>query len=560
MTTKTKNNHFTARFQDGTEVNFTKDISLLEIVDMIRPCGMDKIILARVNNQICSLLQKIKQDSLIEWIPLNTTEGMRAYHQSLCLILIRSFEDLYPHKRLLIDHSLGKGYYCELKSDKCISRRMVKILKKRMHEIVNENSAIEPAFLSQKEFTKYFQNICENSSFLFGPKRPSELAFYRSGNTIEYLDTPLLPKTGLLISFDLQHWPPGMILCFPTEDNLHEKLLPIRQKKLFNVFHEYGQWINIQGIQHVSDVNKLIRDNKIQNLIKIAEALHEKRIAEIADMLYHKHRHSKVILIAGPSSSGKTTFTKRLKIQLHVNGLVPLTISLDDYFLDWGKTPKDDNGNYDFESIAALDIDRLNTDLKQLLKGKEVQLPRYDFKHGKSIPGPRCQLATHQPVLIEGLHSLNDKITTGIPRRNKFKIYVSVLTQLNITDHLRVPTSDIRFLRRLIRGHLFRGHSATRTIERWPLVRDGEERNIFPFQEESDAIFNSSLTYELPVLKAIVSHLLETIRDKSSTFPEAQRLLQLLHTSYTLSPEEVPPNSILREFIGGSNFNYGTQS
>jgi uridine kinase len=345
-----------------------------------------------------------------------------------------------------------------------------------------------------------------------------------------------------------------MILRLPFDPFGRPSNPALHRKKLFHVFEEYGQWLHIQGIQKLADLNRIIRENRIDELIKVAEGLHEKRIARIADTIHRKNR--RIILIAGPSSSGKTTFTKRLYIQLRVSGLFPRTLSLDDYFLDWENTPKDPEGNYDFESPAALDIQRLKQDIPRLLNGKRVRVPRYDFLKGKSVEGPEIRLESGQPLLIEGLHGLNHGLFSFLPARLVHRIYVSVLTQLNITDHLRVSTSDIRFLRRILRGHLFRGHPARHTIERWPLVRQGEENNIFPFQEAADTIFNTSLTYELAVLNPLVTPLLKKVRSSDKVRVEALRLMDLLMLANPVPAQHIPSNSILREFIGDSSFRY----
>ena len=543
-------------FEDGKKLTFPKDITPMEILESTHPSEQKTIVLAKVNNIIYNLYQKIKTDSSISWIHINSIEGTRSYQQTLSLIFIRAVKELYPAIKILIDHSLGNGLFCELKGTKHPNRKMIEKIKIQMQKIITKNEIIKPLIVPHEQAVKYFKDWGEKPPLFTEKGKLANLTFYQCGEIIDYINYPLLPSTGYIKSFDLHYWPPGVILSFPEPSNIDQLPHFVKQKKLFRVFSEYGQWENILGIEKVNHINEAIRSGEIFDLIKIAEGLHEKKIVQIAEQITRKKKNIRIVLIAGPSSSGKTTFAKRLKIQLRVNGLNPLSISLDDYFLDRDKTPKDKNGNYDFESPMAIDTSRLNKDLKKLMRGEEVELPRYDFKEGKSIAGPKYKLEPQQPILIEGLHSLNSRLTREISRKNKLKVYVSALTQLNITDHIRVPTSDVRILRRLIRDYQFRGHSTTYTIEHWPLVRQGEEKYIFPFQEKADIIFNSSLVYELAVLQKLVTPLLEKVPENHQTFPEAQRLLELLSYFLPIQPNEVPPNSILREFIGGSSFSY----
>jgi len=556
MGNKAKQKTVNVRFEDGQESTFPQNVTLLKILESTHLPDKETIVLAKVNNRICNLHQKIGNDCSVQWIHIPSTEGMRSYQQTLSLVFIRAAKELYPTTKILIDHSLGNGLYCELKANKHPNHRMVEKIKNQMHKIIDKDEVIKPLLVSYEQAVKYFKDWGEEPPLFVEKEKLSNLTFYQCGKIINYINYPPFPSTGYIKSFDLHYWPPGVILSFPESSNIYQLPRFIKQKKLFRVFSEYGQWENILGIEKVNDINEAIKSGEIFDLIKIAEGLHEKKIVQIAEQITRKKKNVRIILIAGPSSSGKTTFAKRLNIQLRVNGLAPLAISLDDYFLDRDKTPKDKDGNYDFESPMAIDTFRLNEDLKKLMWGETVELPRYDFKEGKSIPGPKHKLKPQQPILIEGLHSLNSQITREIPRKNKLKIYVSALTQLNITDHIRVPTSDVRILRRLIRDYQFRDHSTVYTLEHWPLVRQGEGKYIFPFQEETDIIFNSSLVYELAVLRDLVQPLLEKVPENHQTFPEAQRLLELISYFLPIEAGKVPSNSILREFIGGSSFSY----
>jgi len=555
MILRIRENTFTAQFSGGNESVFLKGTTLLDILKHHRPPEKETVVLAKVNQRLCSLQQSIDEDCTIEWVPTPSLEGTRAYQQTLCLILIRAVLELYPHQKLLIDHSLGKGLFCRLQHKRAISLWTVKKIKKRMMEIIQSNESIQPVTLSREQAAERFRLNGEKDTLLLGNQEQFRFTFYQSGGVLDFFDHPLLSSTNRVQTFDLRPWPPGMILNFIETSS--QNLPPfIKQKKLFRVFHEYGRWESILKIQKAADINEASESGEILDLVKIAEGLHEKKIAHIADTITKKKKIIRIVLISGPSSSGKTTFTKRLGIQLRVNGLKPLMISLDDYFLNREQTPRTANGDYNYESPEAIDILQLNRDLQSLLAGETVPLPHYDFKLGKRLPGATRHLESHQPILIEGIHGLNDQITPSISRNNKLKIYISALTQLNITDHTRVPTSDVRLLRRLIRDYQFRNYSPEHTIERWPLVRLGEEKNIFPFQEEADIMFNSSLIYELPVLREMVKPLLERVPPTHAAFFEAQRLILLLLFFLPLSPNEVPSNSILREFIGRSSFDY----
>lgn len=556
MKLKTPGSTFTAQFKNGKKSTFLKGISLLEIMDYERPENPDTIILARVNNIVLDLKQKIQDDCIIEWLTLDSYECKRSNQQTICLVLIRAVHELFPGQELLIDHSLGKGLYCELKDGFKLSRRKTRKIEKRMHELIAMDDPIDSLNVLRDKALDILEARHEKRTWLAGNELISSLTLYRYGDTIDYLGYPLHVTTHHLSHFHLEYWAPGFILNIPDDEEIHPCPPEIKQKKLFQVFHEYGRWERIYGIEKVADINEAIQDKSVYDLIKIAEGLHEKKFASIADQITRKRKSLRVILIAGPSSSGKTTFTKRLTIQLLVNGLRPHTISLDDYFLDRDKTPVDSEGKHLFESLEAIDVERFNDDLINLLEGRTVQLPKYDFMEGKSVEGEAICIGKNQPILIEGLHGLNDKLTSSIKKKNKLKIYVSALTQLNVTSHLRVPTSDVRLLRRMVRDSKFRNYTAHETIERWPEVRRGEEINIFPFQEETDIIFNTSLMYELAILRSVAVPLLESVKPGQSTYPEARRLLQFLLCFLPISPDLVPLNSMLREFIGRSSFHY----
>jgi len=556
MLLRTKENTFIAHLSGGKESVFLKGTPLFEILEHERPPNQHKVVLAKVNRRVTSLRQTIENNCRIDWIFKESQEGFRAYRQTLSLVMLDVIKELLPKANVYIDHSLENGFYCEFKEVNSLNARMVKKIKTQMEACIQRDEKIEPKVVTIKEALALLEKQGEKPAWHLGYKDLTHITLYQLGETTEYMTYPLFPSTGHLSAYDLVYWPPGMILRFPDFPNLENVPPMMMQKKLFQVFQEYGRWEQILKIQKVSDLNEAILSKEIYDLIKIAEGLHEKKIASIADTILKKRKNLRLVLIAGPSSSGKTTFAKRLNIQLKVNEMRPLAISLDDFFLNRSETPKDKDGNYDFESLKAIDVAKFNRDLKSLFNGDMTILPRYDFKAGKQINGPSVRLESDQIIIVEGLHCLNELLTEDIPGQNKLKIYISDLTQLNITDHLRISTSDVRLLRRLIRGYRFRGHSASYTLENWPLVRQGEEKHIFPFQENADIIFNSSLMYELSVLRVFAKLLLQTISENEPAFSEAQRLLNLIFHFLPISPKEVPTNSILREFIGGSSFQY----
>lgn len=556
MKIRIKENTFTAEFTDGTVKSFLKGTDVIEIISIVSPPSYQNIVLARINNRIVDINEQIGENCYIEWLYKDSPQTIHFYKQTLCFILLRAFHEIFPDKKLLIDHSIGDGLYCEPVPAENLTKKNVKKIKSRIIEIINKNEPITAKNLLLDQAREELIIKGESSSLFFGIKEKSYLKFSSSGKYLNFLNSPLFCKTGFLNIFDLLYHPPGLILRLPEQIGIKKLPVYTKYKKIFSVFQEYREWENIVNIQKAADINDAISNKTISKIIKTAEGLHEKKIASIADNITSNRDIIHTVLIAGPSSSGKTTFAKRLEIQLRINGLKPLILSLDDYFLSKDKTPIDKEGKPDIESPNALDINRLNSDLTGLFRGKMVELPKFDFKNQKQISGPSFRLSPNNPVLIEGIHALNNSITSSISKKRKLKIYVSALTQLNITDHIRVPTSDIRLLRRLIRDYKFRKNSLAYTLNQWPQVRKGEEKNIFPFQESADIIFNSSLMYEPAVLRFMLKPLLNSILNKEYIYSEAYRLSQLLYFFMPITPQEIPLNSILREFIGNSSFSY----
>jgi uridine kinase len=488
---------------------------------------------------------------------MDTRDGMSVYRRSLAFILIRAVREVFDRASVNIRHSLSKGYYCEIDLGRPLELRDLEILEKRMRELVDADEPFVRQEIKVEEALKLFEQDGQADKVgVLRYRTEDTVSIYRLGDFIDYFYGCLAPSTGIINLFELRYYPPGFILRFPLDSD-PSGIPPFEeQKKMAEIFREYVQWGRIMGIDNVGLMNQRVEKKESRRVTRIAEALHEKKMAQIADMIAAKVTCPRLILISGPSGSGKTTFSKRLAIQMSVNGLKNVTLSLDNYFLDRDETPRDETGEYDFEAPDALDLDLLNSQLLDLIAGKEVKIPRFSFKSGRRVGSRRFRLEPDQILILEGIHALNPSVTPSIPSIMKFEIYVSALTQLNIDDHNRVPTTDTRKLRRIVRDNLFRGYTALDTLIRWESITKGENLYIFPYQEEADVMFNSSLVYELCVLKTHAEKLLRQIKDDAHEYAEARRLLRFLSYFLEVPADEVPRNSILREFIGGSIFKY----
>lgn len=541
---------------EGKYFTFPKGISLEEILEEVDLYDKRIVVAAIVNNRLSDLTDTIEENSRIRYLTINDEVGNRIYRRSLYLVMTKAIQELYPGSRLLIEHSLSNGIYCELKKDRPLSSRDLAMIKEKMMEYVNRDVPIRKLVKSKSELMEIYkkQGYLDKVEML-GFLERDEYTVYELEGYFDYYFYNLVPRTGILDRFDLHLQMPGFILLHPKRGKPYEVPEYVEQEKLAEAFHEFERWGEIIGVATVSDLNKIIKKGKFKDLVNIMEALHEKKIARIADQIAEEKDKNKIILIAGPSSSGKTTFAQRLSIQLRVNGINPVSISTDDYFVDREKTPRDENGEYDFESIEAIDLELLNEDLLALLQGEKVEIPTFNFLTGRrEYRGNYIQVDREHPIIIEGIHSLNDRLTEFIPENNKFKIYISALTQINIDRHNRIPTTDNRLLRRMVRDNFFRNRSAASTLEWWPAVRKGEEMNIFPFQENADVMFNSGIVYELAILKKYATPLLKQITPEDEYYYQAERLLELLDCFLPMDEDAVPGNSILREFIGGSIF------
>lgn len=541
----------------GETIEVYENETLYHILMRVHKNDYFKYLGAKVNNKLKGLCSKdFKDNDIIEFIDITNPDGHRIYVRTLSFIYVKACKDIYDDIDVTINHSLNKGLYTELQYKHLVTKKHLDAIKDRMQEIIDGKKPIKTIFLSVEKAREIFSSQ--------GMSDKVEMLKYWSKDYIRvyemdgYYDTfygYLAPNTGFIDKFDLRLFYPGIILNYPTRESNFELPEYIEQKKLSKVFKEAEEWGEIMDVAHVGALNNKIADNTIRDMIRLNEALHEKKIAYIADEIT-KDKNIKIVLIAGPSSSGKTTFAQRLSIQLRVNGKKTYEISLDDYFVDRHLTPKDEKGDLDFESIKALDLELFNEHLIDLMAGEEVQIPVYNFKKGcREFTREPVRLTDEHIIIIEGIHGLNDEITKSIPQANKYKIYISALTQLNIDRHNRISTSDLRLLRRLVRDYTHRGNDAAKTMELWDNVIKGAERYIFPYQENADAIFNSALVYELGVLKKYAEPIIMEIDEDNIFYPERQRLLKFL--SYFLPIEDesdIPKTSILREFIGGSSF------
>lgn len=534
-------------------------ILLKELADKAQPKFKDKIVLARVNGKLCELWKKVYPDSKIEYITTAQSDGLLTYKRSATLIMLKAIYDVYGHtdiERVKVEFSLSKGYYCTVKGNVSVNDEFICRVKARMREIVDGDMPIIKHTIPKDEAVKHFGNHgMYDKEKLFRYRKSSTVNVYRLDGFEDYYYGYMVPSSGYIQHYELFLYDKGFVIQFPTVENTKDIPEFAPQNKLFKVLDESTEWCRMLGVETVGDLNETIVSGNIKELILVQEALQEKKLADIAQRI-SDDPSKKFIMIAGPSSSGKTTTSYRLAIQLRAHGMRPHQISLDNYFVDREFTPKDENGDYNFECLEALDIEQFNKDMTALLNGERVELPSFNFKLGKrEYNGDYKELGPSDVLVIEGIHGLNDRLSYSLPKESKFKIYLSALTQLNIDEHNRIPTTDGRLIRRIVRDAQTRGTSAKKTIAMWPSVRKGEEENIFPFQEEADVMFNSALIYELALLKQYAEPLLFGIGRDEPEYPEANRLIKFLDYFLGIPNDFIPINSIAREFIGGSCFN-----
>lgn len=512
---------------------------------------------ARVNNKVQGMHYRLYNDKDVEFLGMRSGSGSRTYTRTLFFICCKAINDLYGNVEVRIDIPVSKGYYVHVKLGRDITADDVARIRCRMQEIIDAGTPIRRRMVTAEEAIRLFSEKGDMSKVkLLKGQGKLYTVYYQIDDFIDYFYGALLTSTSEVYLFDLVAYSDGMLLRVPSREDPGQLCPMPRQQKMFDVFKEHHEWQNIIGLRTVGDLNDAVDKGFATDIINVNEALQEKKIARIADQIAARH-DVKLVLLAGPSSSGKTTTCKRLSIQLLTCGLKPLQISLDDYFIDRDKTPLDANGEYDYESIHALNIDLINEQFNALFKGEEIELPRYNFQAGKSEKsGKRLKLAPNDIVVVEGIHALNPELTAQIPEQQKFRVYVSALTTILLDEHNYIPTTDNRLLRRIIRDYKYRGVSAQESIHRWPSVRAGEERWIFPYQENADAMFNSAMLYELAVIKQQAEPLLEQVPENCEEYAEAHRLLKFLRYFHAISYRQLAPTSLLREFLGGSSFKY----
>lgn len=548
-----KNNNSTREFPEGS--------SLLDIYNgfnLAMPYGP---VSAKVNNKVESLDFRVYYNKDIEFLDITSSSGMRTYVRSLFFILVKAVEELYPQGSISLEHPISKGYFCKLHIDRTIGLDDVQRIKQKMQEIIAADIPYTRTESHTEKVVRLFEERgMPDKARLLDTYGQLYSYYYQLGDTVDCYYSSLVPSTGYIHLFDIVKYYDGLLLRIPNRENPTKLEEVVKQEKMLEVFQEYHRWNQILGISTVGDLNVACNEGHATDLINVSEALQEKKIAQIADEITHRNQDGqrvKLVLISGPSSSGKTTFSKRLSIQLMTNGLKPYPISLDDYFVNRNDTPLDENGKHDFESLYAVDLPFFEEQLTTLLNGGEVELPRYNFTTGKrEMSGKKLRIDEHMILIIEGIHALNPALTPHIPNENKYKVYVSALTTILLDNHNYIPTTDNRLLRRIIRDYKYRNYSAEETIARWPSVREGEEKWIFPYQENADAMFNSALLFELAVLKDYVEPVLRKVPNRCPEYSEAHRLLRFLNYFVSVQDKELPPTSLLREFLGGSSFQY----
>ena len=535
-------------------VKSQKNVKISEIAKKQIEESKYPVVGAIFNNEYKNLDDKLYEDGKLELINISSKEGMKIYRRTLTYIMGMAFWKLYPELRVSVNYQLSNAMYCDIEKTK-VTEEILQKVQETMQEIIEADLKIEKKSMTREEAEKFYEETNTGKGRLqFDLITNEKINMYYCDDYFNYFYETIATHTGATRIFELKKYYDGFLIRYPHTSDVNNLPEYKDTKKLSWALHEYETIYKVLHVGTVYRLNKLIKENKIKELILLSEALHEKKIAQIADKIANR-KGIKMILIAGPSSSGKTTFAQRLGLQLKINGIKPVTISVDNYFVEREQTPRNEEGEYDFENINAIDIDLFNNHLLSLLDGKEVEMPEFDFKLGtKKYNGNKIRLKDDEVLVIEGIHCLNDKLTEKIPQSQKYKIYISALTVLNLDSFNRISTTDTRLIRRIVRDNQFRGYTAEDTISTWDNVNEGENKNIFPFQEEADSIFNTSLIYELAVLKDEAIPLLEKINHEEPEYAEAQRLIEILRYFEPIPKEMVPSNSLLKEFIGGGDF------
>jgi uridine kinase len=542
------------RFDDGriyeAPVGITLETYIKEIdFDLPAP-----IVAANINGQLRELTYHIVTDSEVTPITIADSDGMRIYRRSLAFLMVTVAEELFPEVQVVIDYALNfGGFYCEIKGRASFTPEELARIETDMRKLVDADIPIGKERVPLEQALAYFEAKGYTDKItLLKARKKDYLTLYTLAGAKDYYHGYMVPSTGYLRDFTLRPYGPGFVLQYPRRELPSVIQNPVEYPKLVAVFNEYREWMDLMGVPNVGALNEANEAGRMREVILVSEALHEQRIARIASDIAEQHPHVRLVLIAGPSSSGKTTFSKRLSIQLLAHGNRPATLALDDFFLSRDDTPRDEKGEYDFESLRALDLPLFNDVLLRLMDGEEVTLPRFNFIKGVRETGDTFRISQDHVIIVEGIHGMNPELVRDIPPKLIYRVYVSALTQLNIDQHNRVPTTDTRLLRRIVRDATYRGYSASDTIKRWESVRRGEKRWIFPFQEHADVMFNSALVYELAVLQPFAEPLLLQVKPRTPEHIEAKRLLSFLKWFVPATPDLIPDNSILREFIGDS--------
>jgi len=542
---------------NGTKIEAEAGSSLNDVYSMTGLQMEHGPIVAKVNNKVEGMGFRLYRNKDVEFLDLTSPSGMRTYTRTLFFILCKSVHDLYPDGSVVIDIPVSNGYYCNLKLGRAVTQHDVDALRRRMQEIIDADRPIHRREVPTDEAIKLFKGVGAHSKVtLLETLGTLYTIYYDLDGYVDYFYGALMQNTGAVKLFGLEPYYDGLLLRIPSTKDPSVLGEMTRQDKMFEVFQEHHRWQDIVKIGTVGEFNRAVQRGFASDIINVSEALQEKKIAQIGDMIAER-KGVRMVLIAGPSSSGKTTTCKRLSIQLMTHGIRPVQISLDDYFVDRERTPRDEKGDYDYECIHALDIDLINEQFNALFRGEEVELPRYNFQTGKSEKsGQKLQIGEHEILVVEGIHALNPELTAHIPEEQKFRVYASALTTILLDTHNYIPTTDNRLLRRIIRDVKYRGCSARDTIKRWPSVRAGENKWIFPFQENADAMFNTAMIYELAVIRTQAEPALEQVPENCEEYAEAYRLRKFLRYFEPVSFDTLPPTSLLREFLGGSSFEY----
>ena len=545
----------------GRTIEVAMGTTLLEVERQLRLDGPHPFLAAYVNNRIKELNYRIYKPVTVRFIDITSFEGIRVYQRTISFILQKAVRELFPDRTLYIRHSLGaSGFYCEISGFGPIPAEHLDAIKARMRGIIDRNLPIQGVKMLTDTARKIYEGFGMTDKIALLDSRPRLYSkIYTIDSLPGYFYGALTPSTGYTPQFDLHSYYNGFFIALPLRTDPTRLHQSVHQEKMFDVFHQYQSWVEIMGVPTVGQLNSKVLAGDASELIKIAEAFHENKLAQVAGCVAEANRERgvRLVLISGPSSSGKTTFAKRLGVQLRVLGLNPVLISLDDYFVDREKTPRDENGEYDYEALEAIDLEQFNDHLKRLERGESVDIPRYDFISGtRQWHDNPLQLDERSVLIVEGIHGLNPRLTPSVPEAQKFRIYISCFTSVAMDNLSRIATTDNRLLRRLTRDYTQRGADAVATLSRWGSVRRGEEKHIFPYQENADVMLNSSLFYEISVLRPYAEKILREVPDTVPEYDEARRMLKFLKNFTPIPPDEIPPTSIIREFIGGSSFKY----